>query len=492
MKRNGDKSMEERMKELRHANPKDLREGVTTGTCAAAAAAASAAALMAVMAGKLPYPVQKSEVFPIDSALPAVSDRFGKDALTGAGVVSITTPGGKTVDLEIVRQEFTEAGGVRSTVIKDAGDDPDVTDQAEICAEVLWIERTRLGTPEEKLRKQEKEFIPVYMDPKYPGLALTGGEGVGICTRKGLPDPVGFPAINPVPRSMILKEVYAVAEHYAEDRNAMEQYSAMSASLNLSSRDMIHPASGNDGSPEPGGSSVEKTLLIRISIPKGRELAEKTFNPKLGIVGGLSVLGTTGIVHPMSEDALIRTVELEISVRSAEGRSVLAIAPGNYGRQYLHDKTGLDMEHFVKCSNYVGQAFRMLDRVGVKNALFAGHPGKLIKVAGGILNTHSKYGDHRMEIMADCAMAVGASAEMCRRILALNTTNEASEYLDTVGLRDLVYAEAALRVKSTLEAISHARVEVMFLDGERGLLAQTDGTEELVRILSEEEKTIYG
>ena len=134
----------------------------------------------------------------------------------------------------------------------------------------------------------------------------------------------------------------------------------------------------------------------------------------------------------------------------------------------------------------------MLDQVGVKKALFAGHPGKLIKVAGGILNTHSKYGDHRMEIMADCARAVGADEEMCRRILNLNTTNEVSEYLDTAGLRGPVYAEAAARVKCELEAISHARVEVMFLDGERGILAQTDGAEELVRILSEEEKTIYG
>ena len=480
MSRIEEKSTEQRIKDLLHADPKDLREGVTTGTCAAAAAAASAAAFLKMTAGK--------------------------DVLSGEPcMVSITTPGGKTVDLEIVRREFTETEGVRSTVIKDAGDDPDVTDGAEICAEISRIERSRLVTPDEMPSEtvmkhaetagcDEREMegpIPVYMDPDYPGIALTGGEGVGICTKKGLPDPVGFPAINPVPRNMILREVHDVVRRYAGEHPC----EAPSAVNHAFPRNSIYQAPGKEdreGGVEPGKPSGEPILLIRISIPKGRELAEKTFNPKLGIVGGLSVLGTTGIVHPMSEDALIRSVELEIRVRSAEGRTVLAIAPGNYGRQYLHDKTGLDMEHFVKCSNYVGEAFRMLDQVGVKKALFAGHPGKLIKVAGGILNTHSKYGDHRMEIMADCARAAGADEEMCRRILNFNTTNEASEYLDTAGLRGPVYAEAAARVKCELEAISHARVEVMFLDGERGLLAQTDGAEELVRILSEEEKTIYG
>lgn len=144
----------------------------------------------------------------------------------------------------------------------------------------------------------------------------------------------------------------------------------------------------------------ELPLRIEISIPSGRELAEKTFNPHLGIIGGISVLGTTGIVNPMSEAALVETIRLDIRVHAQEDVSLLAVAPGNYGERFLKEETGLSMENFIKCSNFIGTSFKMLSQEGIHQALLAGHVGKLVKVAGGVMNTHSRYGDRRMEILS--------------------------------------------------------------------------------------------
>ena len=233
----------------------------------------------------------------------------------------------------------------------------------------------------------------------------------------------------------------------------------------------------------------ERPVYIEIFIPDGRELALKTFNPRLGIEGGISVLGTTGIVNPMSEQALIETIRLDIRVQAAEQRTLLAVAPGNYGEAFLREKMGLSMDFFVKCSNFVGETFAMLKEEGIRQVLFAGHLGKLIKVAGGVMNTHSKYGDRRMEILADCLEETWdlvetsyetpgldrCRAEIMKQILAMNTTDEAAEFLDSLNLLTPVMKTATERIKSVLEKAFEIETEVIVFSGSAGILGMTPG-----------------
>ncbi len=188
-----------------------------------------------------------------------------------------------------------------------------------------------------------------------PGVRIAGGEGIGRVTRPGLDQPVGETAINSVPRRMIREAVEEVA-------------------------------------------GKEAAFHITISIPGGRELAEKTFNPKLGIEGGLSILGTSGIVEPMSDNAVLQTIRSQIRMHRAEGDEFLYVVPGNYGKDFLKRTYGFDPDNAVACSNFAADTMRMAAEEGFARVFFAGHAGKLIKIAGGIENTHSRYGDHRMEI----------------------------------------------------------------------------------------------
>ena len=195
------------------------------------------------------------------------------------------TPSGVRAILPIVRAEREEDSAVCG-VQKDSGDDPDVTNGTLVCARAV-------------LAYHDSITESGYTDPAYPGIEVTGGEGIGMVTRDGLSCPVGHYAINPVPRTAIFREA-ALARREA-------------------------------GMPE-------LPLRIEISIPSGRELAEKTFNPHLGIIGGISVLGTTGIVNPMSEAALVETIRLDIRVHAQKDVSLLAVAPGNYGERFLKKK----------------------------------------------------------------------------------------------------------------------------------------------------------
>ena len=143
---------------------------------------------------------------------------------------------------------------------------------------------------------------------------------------------------------------------------------------------------------------------MEISIPAGVELAAKTFNPRLGIEGGLSILGTSGIVEPMSEQALIDTIRLEMQVKLAARKDYLLVTPGNYGLDFLKTAYGIEEQEIVKCSNYIGQTLDMAVEQDCKGLLLVGHIGKLIKVAGGIMNTHSRWADCRMELLAAAAL----------------------------------------------------------------------------------------
>lgn len=181
------------------------------------------------------------------------------------------------------------------------------------------------------------------------GFSIDGGKGVGRVTRPGLDQPVGAAAINRVPREMIEKKVREVC--------SFAGYS--------------------------GG------LKIIIFVPEGERLAEKTFNPKLGIAGGISILGTSGIVEPMSERAFIETIRLELKQKRAEGERRAVISPGNYGREFMKKSYGFDLDRSVKCGNFIGLTVDMAKEEGFGELLLVGHIGKLIKVAGGIMNTHS-------------------------------------------------------------------------------------------------------
>jgi len=239
-----------------------------------------------------------------------------------------------------------------------------------------------------------------------PGLHLDGGVGVGRVTKPGLKQAIGQAAINPVPRQMILAAVEEALEGNEEGRG----------------------------------------LDILISIPAGVELAQKTFNPRLGIVGGISVLGTSGIVEPMSESALVESIRLEVQQRRALGQERLLVAPGNYGSDFIRSLCRLDEGQLLKCSNYIGQTIDMAAEEGFKEFFLIGHIGKLIKLSGGIMNTHSREADGRSELMAACALRVGADGQLCRKILDCLTTDEMLRLLSEAGLLQQTMAVAGERI----------------------------------------------
>ena len=229
---------------------------------------------------------------------------------------------------------------------------------------------------------------------KEPGISIDGGEGVGRVTKPGLKQTIGEAAINPVPREMIRQAVETVSDEYEN----------------------------TDG------------LSVVISIPEGVALAEKTFNPRLGIVGGISILGTSGVVEPMSEDALKDSIALEIRQRKALGDTRLILTPGNYGADFLKVAYGIGDERVVKCSNFIGDALKNAEDTGFSEVLLAGHIGKLVKLSGGIFNTHSKYGDHRAELIAAAARAAGAEEVTAQEMFNCVTTDEMLRILEEKSL----------------------------------------------------------
>ena len=307
-------------------NGKKLRRGLTTGTCAAAAASAAA-----------------------------------WDLLTGEvrKEVMLKLPDGQSVLLPVRKLQC--AFGAEYAVTKDSGDDPDVTNGTEIRARAEFC----YDAPENSFREEE-----------FPGVCLQAGEGVGIVTKRGLEQNVGMPAINRIPRKMILSAACEALEN----------------------------------------SDREEEICITVSVPEGRKLARRTFNPMLGVEGGISILGTTGIIEPMSEKAIVDTIALQIRQKKEEGRTVLVLVPGNYGKRYAEQDLGLSSSAVVPCSNYIGESLDLAVASGFKKILLIGNLGKLIKVAAGIMNTHSRVSDARWEIMAAYAGIHGADASILRQI----------------------------------------------------------------------------
>ena len=279
--------------------------------------------------------------------------------------------------------------------------------------------------------------ILVYADvttEKTPGVTVDGGEGVGRVTKPGLKQAVGEAAINPVPLRMIREEAERVAEDY-----------------------------GITG------------LKVIISIPAGIELAKRTFNPRLGIVGGISVLGTSGIVEPMSEAALVESIGLELRQKYALGCRRIIIAPGNYGADFIRSLCHVEETELVKCSNFIGQTIDMAVSAGYPELFFVSHIGKFIKLAGGIMNTHSREADSRAELMAACALRAGCTAETARRLLDCLTTDEMLEVLQAAGLLEKTMQIAGERIDYYLNYRAKGQITIgaAVFSNETGMLCTT-------------------
>ena len=369
---------------------KRLAWGYTTGTCAQAA---TKAAMQMLFSG-------------------AQADQ-----------IQVGLPNGEMLTLEIydikiayAAQEDRAPSSVSCAVKKDSGDDPDITDGVLVYSQV------------KRTKGSER--------------TLRGGQGIGTVTKPGLEQPVGSPAINQVPRKMILQEVWEACEEAGYI----------------------------------GGIDVE------ISIPDGERLARKTFNPRLGINGGLSILGTSGRVEPMSEQALIDTIRLEIQVRLAGGSRYLVIAPGNYGLTFLRDAYGIEEKAVIKCSNYIGQTLDMAAEQGCRGIVLAGHIGKMITVAGGIMKTHSRWADCRMEILASAALRAGLSGEQSRRLLEALTTDDALAMLSG-GERCLVMEQVMGKIQRYLQYRAGGEMETgaVVYSNVYGILGKTNLADVLLK-----------
>ena len=279
------------------------------------------------------------------------------------------------------------------------------------------------------------------------GILIDGGVGVGRVTRKGLDQPPGNAAINKVPRSMI--------------REALE--------------DVAHTLSYTGG------------FKVTVSVPEGMNLSSKTFNPRLGIEGGISILGTSGIVEPMSEAALVKTIVAEMDMRAASGVDVLLVVPGNYGKEFSDHLPGIDSDFAIKCSNFVGE---MLDHAVElkKDVLLVSNLGKIVKVAGGIMNTHSRNADCRMEILAAAAARAGAGIESVRGILDCISTDDALEIVESDGLLRQVSEIIAEKVEFYINHRTggEIRVAAVIFSSVYGLLSKTSLADEMLETVKRE------
>jgi cobalt-precorrin-5B (C1)-methyltransferase len=352
-----------------------LRRGWTTGACATAAAKAAYAALVT---GEFPDPV------------------------------AVTLPRGQRVSFALALTR-REAGSASAGVIKDAGDDPDVTHGALIVATV------RAGAP-------------------GSGVVFRAGPGVGTVTRPGLAIPPGEPAINPVPRRMIrdaIAEVAALANHSGD-------------------------------------------VQVEIAIPGGEELAAKTLNGRLGIVGGLSILGTTGIVVPYSCSSWIASIQRGIDVARAAGLVHIAGATGASSEAAVRKLYGLPEIALIDMGDFVGGMLKYARAHPVPRITIAGGVAKMTKLAQGLLDLHSKRGEVDLPALAALARTAGGSAALCARIVAANTAAEAFGHAQADGIRlgDAV-AQAAEAVAARVVEGRGIAIDTVLFDRDGKLVGRT-------------------
>ena len=303
-------------------------------------------------------------------------------SLVGSEMCIRDRPDGERVTLAIEWAERVRQGCARAAVVKDAGDDPDVTDGMTVVAEV------------------EVAAAADAVAARPPAVGFVAGPGVGTVTRAGLQIPPGEPAINPVPRRMIAAAVRAVLP--------------------------------------------DEPVRVTVSIPGGEQAARRTFNERLGVVGGLSVLGTSGRVIPRSEDAWMRSLLPQVDVALADGNDTVYLTPGGFGERAARERFGAAETQIVQCSNFVGDLLDRCVDAGMAQVVLVGHAGKLVKVAAGVWNTHSRVADARLETLAALAAAAGAPPTLVVRILELPTAEAAVDVLADAGL-DEVWDDVAER-----------------------------------------------
>ncbi|MBQ8924162.1 MAG: cobalamin biosynthesis protein CbiD [Lachnospiraceae bacterium] len=378
-----------------------MRYGFTTGSCAAAAAKAAAYMLL--------LGIEKKNI-------------------------TIETPKGIPYQAEIVDIKRTEKE-VSCAVVKDGGDDPDVTSGCLVYATVSII---------------NDEGIAGFMSTDGIYISIDGGTGVGRVTKPGLDQPVGSAAINHIPRQKIEEEL----------------------------RDVCKQADYRGG------------ISVIISVPDGEEIAKKTFNERLGIVGGISIIGTSGIVEPMSSQALLDTIRVELNQRKAQGFDYVAVSPGNYGLDYMLKTYGYDLDKSVKCSNYIGDTIDMVNELGFSGMLLTGHIGKLIKVSGGIMNTHSKEGDCRMELMAAAGIEAEVSQSTLKEVLKCVSTEEAIRLIKDEGKLAEVMQYILKKVMYYLgkRAGERLNIECIIYSNEFGELAKSEGADRWLNLLVQEQE----
>lgn len=345
------------------------------------------------------------------------------------GEVSLVTPAGIRLYLE-VEDIVKENNYVSCAIRKDSGDDPDVTNGILVYARVTFAQD----------------------DVVKSKVILEAGEGIGRVTQKGLEQSIGDPAINLVPRRMI--------------REAVEE--------------------------ELQKAGIDCGVRVMIWVPDGAEIARKTFNPKLGIEGGISILGTTGIVEPMSEKALTDTIFVEMKVRRENGMDYCYVVPGNYGSDFLHDTLGYQEDAAVKCSNYVGEVIDDAVRLQMKGILLVGHIGKFIKLAAGIMNTHSRQADGRMEILAAHAAMAGGSRELICQLMECITTTAALELLEKEGILKEVMSTVMIKIEEHLKHRAGDVLEIgaVMFSKEMGILGKTSDADRLAQKIQSRKKNV--
>ena len=391
---------------------KTYRRGYTTGTTATAAA--YAAALFAVG--------EEAEPF-----------------------VSVKLPSGLQLEVP-VHKRWQEGDRFYASVLKDGGDDIDVTNGLEIIASVNLLSKTSECTDASEVVEAAEMSETVGTVPvTRPKIVIIAGEGIGTVTKEGLQVPVGEPAINPVPKQMILEHV------------------------RLAIGDM---------------QGAELTL----TIPEGVAAAKRTFNPRLGIVDGISIIGTTGIVEPMSEEAWKTSLEVEMKQKAASGLTGIVLVPGNHGEKFATEQFGVSKDVVVTMSNFVGYMLMSAVQMHMKRVLIVGHIGKLIKLAGGIFHTHSRVADARNDVFCNHLAAMRAPYDLIDAVRISNTTDEAVGILRGSGFESVYdrLAEEA-RKRCHMHVYDELEVHVALYDMKGNLLGTTLPKESANQWLSEGE-----
>lgn len=372
-----------------------LRCGYTTGTCATLACKACA----------LIYFTKKN----IDT-------------------ISVITPKGIEVVADVLDISINQ-NKITCAIRKDAGDDIDVTDGMLIYAIITFTKTNQIR--------------------------ITGGEGIGKVTKKGLNQPVGEYAINSTPRKMIEDELTNISLEYDYD----------------------------------GGFDVT------IFAPTGEEISKRTFNSNLGIIGGISIIGTTGIVQPQSLQALIDSIEVEVNVHNANKVKRLILTFGNYGENFIGQSNYDILKNIeqIKISNFVGETLDLLYHTDVEEVMIIGHIGKVIKLAGGIMNTHSKYGDCRVEIFSSHSALNGASNEIIHQLMESATTDACIDILDNIGLRDKVLDSVMIKATQYINKRVNDKIKVGIItfSNIHGKLAISKTGEEMINKWKKENFTEF-